>query len=230
MAQKKLILFDIDGTLLRVRGISRQSLIDALRDVFGTEGSAATHNFAGKLDSVIIKEVMRSAGLRDEEIERGFKEAKRRYIQNFKQHAQREHIEVMAGIYELVEKLAEDKRAVLSLLTGNFEESGRHKLALPELNDYFAFGAFADDADTRNALPAIAVQRAFERTGIRFTGKDVVIIGDTEHDVNCAKVLNSKCVAVATGHYTVSQLQSFNPDYTFENFADVEAAFEAIMS
>lgn len=227
---KKLILFDIDGTLLRVRGISRQSLIDALRDVFGTEGTAATHNFAGKLDSVIIKEVMRAAGLSDTDIHNGFEEAKRLYIRNFKQHAQREHIEVMAGIYELVEKLANDERVVLSLLTGNFEESGRHKLALPELNRYFAFGAFADDAETRNALPAVAVQRAFERTGIRFTGKDVVIIGDTEHDINCAKVLNSKCIAVATGHYTVSQLQSFNPDYTFENFANIDAAFEAIMS
>jgi phosphoglycolate phosphatase-like HAD superfamily hydrolase len=227
---KKLVLFDIDGTLVRVRGISRQSLIDALREVFGTEGSAATHNFAGKLDSVIIKEVMRMAGLSDEEVQKGFQEAKRRYIQNFKEHAQREHIEVMVGIYELVGKLARQESVVLALLTGNFEESGRHKLALPELNDYFSFGAFADDADTRNALPAIAVQRAFERTGIRFTGKDVVIIGDTEHDVNCAKVLNSKCIAVATGHYTVSQLQAFNPDYTFENFANVEAAFEAIMS
>ncbi len=227
---KKLVLFDIDGTLVRVRGISRQSLIDALREVFGTEGTAATHNFAGKLDSVIIKEVMRATGLNDNDIQKGFEEAKRRYIQNFKEHARREHIEVMAGIYELVEKLARQESVVLALLTGNFEESGRHKLALPELNDYFAFGAFADDADTRNALPAVAVQRAFERTGICFTGKDVVIIGDTEHDVNCAKVLHSKCIAVATGHYTVSQLQAFNPDYTFENFANVEGAFEAIMS
>jgi len=227
---KKLILFDIDGTLLRVRGISRQSLIDALREVFGTEGSAETHDFAGKLDSVIIKEVMRSAGLSDKEIEQGFEDATRLYIRNFKQHAQREHIEVMTGIYELVEKLANEPNAILGLLTGNFEESGRHKLALPHLNHYFAFGAFADDADTRNDLPAIAVQRAFEHTGIHFTGKDVVIIGDTEHDVNCAKVLNSKCIAVATGHYTVSQLQAFNPDYVFENFANVEAAVEAIMS
>lgn len=226
---KKLILFDIDGTLLHVQGISRQALIDALRDVFGTEGTAATHNFAGKLDSVIIKEVMRATGLTDADVQKGFDDAKRRYIHNFKQHAQREHIKVMTGIYELVERLAQDNRAILSLLTGNFEESGRHKLTLPELNDYFTFGAFADDADTRNALPAVAVQRAFERTGIRFTGKDVVIIGDTEHDVNCAKVLNSKCIAVATGHYTVSHLQSFNPDYTFENFSDVDAAFEAIM-
>lgn len=226
---KKLILFDIDGTLLRVRGISRQSLIDALREVFGTEGSAQTHNFAGKLDSVIISEVMREAGLSQAEIMRGFTDAKRIYIRNFKEQAQKEHIEVMTGIYELVEKLANEPNAVLALLTGNFEESGRHKLILPELNHYFDFGAFADDAPTRNELPPIAVERALKKTGVRFAGKDVVIVGDTEHDVNCSKVLNSKCVAVATGHYTVSQLEMFNPDYAFSSFANVDGAFEAIM-
>ncbi|MDW8436464.1 MAG: HAD family hydrolase [Chloroherpetonaceae bacterium] len=227
---KKLILFDIDGTLLRVRGISRESLIDALRETFGTEGSAATHDFAGKLDSVIIREVMRSAGLSETEIAEGFEEAKRRYIRNFKARVRREHIEVMTGVYALVEKLSREPNAVLALLTGNFEESGRHKLALPDLERYFAFGAFADDAPTRNELPPIAVERAFKRTGIRFAGKDVVIVGDTEHDVKCAKVLNSKCVAVATGHYSVERLRSFNPDCVLANFADVDAAFSAIMN
>jgi phosphoglycolate phosphatase-like HAD superfamily hydrolase len=227
---KKLVLFDIDGTLLRVRGISRQSLIDTLREVFGTEGSAQTHNFAGKLDSVIISEVMREAGLGEDDIARGFADAKRIYIRNFKEQAQKEHIEVMVGIYQLVQKLADEPNAILALLTGNFEESGRHKLILPELNHYFDFGAFADDAPTRNQLPPVAIERAFQKTGIRFTGKDVVIVGYTEHDVNCAKVLNSKCVAVATGHYTVSHLEAFNPDYAFSNFADSDAAFEAIMN
>lgn len=227
---KKLVLFDIDGTLVRVRGVSRQSLIDALREAFGAEGDATTRDFAGKLDSVIIRETMRSAGLSDAQIDEGFENAKRAYIRNFKARVRKEHIEVMTGVYELLERLAGEPNAVLALLTGNFEESGRHKLALPNLNDYFAFGAFADDAPTRNELPPIAVERAFKRVGIRFSGKDVVIIGDTEHDVRCAQVLDSKCVAVATGQCGVERLRALKPDYVFENFANVDAAFDAIMN
>jgi phosphoglycolate phosphatase len=227
---KKLLLFDIDGTLLRVKGMSRQALIDALRSIYGTSGTASTHNFAGKMDGVIISEVMREAGFSDAQISQGFNEAKQKYIDNFKHTAELSHIEVMLGVGELLEKLSADPNVILALLTGNFEESGRHKLHLPNINYYFAFGAFADDAATRNELPPVAVERAFKRTGIRFKEKDVVIIGDTEHDVNCAKVLNSKCVAVATGHYPIEKLRSYNPDIALENFSDVNQTLAAILN
>lgn len=224
----KLVLFDIDGTLLKVEGISRNALIESLRQVYGTEGSAHTHDFAGKLDSVIIMEVMKEAGLSDEEIRKGFEEVKRTYIRLFKERARREHIRLMTGVVELLQALAAEQHVTLGLLTGNFEESGRYKVALPGLEHYFPFGAFADDANTRNELPPIAVERAFAHTGIRFSGKDVVIIGDTPHDINCAKVLDSKAIAVATGFYSAEELQSYQPDYVFENFADTSAVMEAI--
>ncbi|MCS7012399.1 MAG: HAD family hydrolase [Chloroherpetonaceae bacterium] len=224
----KLVLFDIDGTLLKVEGISRNALIESLRRVYGTEGAARTHDFAGKLDSVIITEVMKDAGLSDEEIAKGFEEVKRTYIQLFKERARLEHIRLMTGVLELLQALAAQAHITLGLLTGNFEESGRYKITLPGLNHYFPFGAFADDAKTRDELPPIAVERAYAHTGIRFSGKDVVIIGDTPHDINCAKVLNSKAIAVATGFYTAEQLQTYQPDYVFENFADTSAVIEAI--
>jgi phosphoglycolate phosphatase-like HAD superfamily hydrolase len=227
---KKLVLFDIDGTLLKVEGISRNALIDALRAVYGTEGSAQTHDFAGKLDSVIINEVMREAGFTHADIAAGLEQAKQAYIAIFKERAKAEHIRLMVGVVELLDALAQRDDVVLALLTGNFEESGRHKLILPNINHYFSFGAFADDAESRNALPPIAVERAYKLTGKKFVGKDVVIVGDTEHDVRCSKVLGSKCVAVATGHYTAARLESYNPDYTFPNFSDTRATIEAIMS
>ncbi len=226
----KLVLFDIDGTLLKVEGISRNALIDSLRSVYGTSGSAQTHDFAGKLDSVIIREVMRAAGLSDEDIKRGFQAVKQTYIRLFKERVTPAHIKMMVGIVELLECLHRRHDVTLGLLTGNFEESGRHKVALQNLNHYFPFGAFADDAETRNALPPIAVERAFAYTGKRFKGKEVVIIGDTPHDVNCAKVLDSKAIAVATGFYTESQLQAYSPDYVFANLADTETVLDAILS
>ncbi len=226
----KLVLFDIDGTLLKVEGVSRNALIDSLKSVYGTAGSADTHDFAGKLDSVIISEVMRAAGFNDEQIARGFQEVKQTYIQLFKARVTAAHIKVMVGVVELLERLAQCKYVTLGLLTGNFEESGRYKVTLPNLNHYFAFGAFADDAQTRNELPPIAVERAYAHTGRRFEGKDVVIIGDTPHDIACAKVLDSKSIAVATGFYTEAQLHAYSPDYVFSNLADTDAVLETILS
>ncbi len=226
----KLVLFDIDGTLLKVEGVSRNALIDSLKSVYGTAGSAYTHDFAGKLDSVIISEVMRAAGFSDEQIARGFQEVKQTYIQLFKARVTAAHIKLMVGVVELLQRLAQCKQVTLGLLTGNFEESGRYKVALPNLNHYFPFGAFADDARTRNELPPIAVERAYAHTGRRFEGKDVVIIGDTPHDIACAKVLDSKSIAVATGFYTEAQLQVHSPDYVFSNLADTDAVLETILS
>jgi Predicted phosphatases len=101
---------------------------------------------------------------------------------------------------------------------------------LPNLNHYFPFGAFADDAQTRNELPPIAVERAYAYTGRRFEGKDVVIIGDTPHDITCAKVLDSKSIAVATGFYNEAQLRAHSPDHVFSNLADTDAVLETILS
>lgn len=227
---RKLVLFDIDGTLVNVEGISRAALIEALRLVYGTEGTAASHSFAGKMDGVIIYEVMRDSGLDDKEIEQRFEQVKQSYIDIFKQTSRREHVTLLSGIVELLEALSGRDDVAVGLLTGNFEESGRHKLRLPGINNHFAFGAFAEDGYYRTELPAVAIERAYQHTGMRFSGKDVVIIGDTEHDVRCANVLDSKCIAVATGHYSIAQLQACNPDALFESLANTDEVMHAIFS
>jgi len=227
---KKLVLFDIDGTLVRVEGISRHALIQALRNVYGKEGSAATYSFAGKMDGVIIYEVMRESGMLDNHIGERFEEVKQTYIDIFKQSAVESHVQILDGVISLLEELANHNDVVLGLLTGNFEDSGRHKLELSGINHYFPFGAFAEDGHERIDLPEVAVERAYRETGKRFSGKDVVIIGDTEHDVRCAKVLNSKCIAVATGHYSTESLEAGNPDHVVENLSDIERIKTLILS
>ncbi|KAK3582506.1 hypothetical protein CHS0354_024054 [Potamilus streckersoni] len=115
-------------------------------------------------------------------------------------------------------------------LQGNFERSGRHKLELVKINDFFSFGAFAEDGKTRNELPLVAVKRATLLFNSDFIGKDVIIIGDTPYDIECARVLNSKSIAVATGNKTIEELKKFSPDVAVKNFHDTNLILEAILS
>ena len=227
---KKLVLFDIDGTLLLTNSTNRRILIDALMEVYGTEGSARNHSFAGKMDSVIIYEVLKEAGLKDEHIAKKFTIVKNIYIERVKKQLHQEDVELMKGIPELLHALSERKDIALGLLTGNFEGSGRHKLALPALNHFFPFGAFADDAYHRNELPAIAVERAYNLTGKKFKGDEVVIIGDTEHDIKCARTIQAKCIAVATGTYSAEKLNAHCPAALFNDFSETERVVSSIVT
>ncbi len=226
---KKLVLFDIDGTLLSVNSINRRVLMDALRVVYGTVGSAGTHNFAGKMDSVIFYEVLRHAGLGDGVIAGKFEEAKETYIEMFREHAKATDVTLLEGVRELLEVLSARSEVMMGLLTGNFEGSGRHKLLLPDIDRYFPFGAFADDGESRNDLPGVAVEKAYRLTGQRFLEQDIIIIGDTEHDIACARVLNAKSIAVATGTYSTEELKKHNPHILYENLCETDSVMSEIL-
>ena len=226
---KKLVVFDIDGTLLSMSKINRSVLVDALEEVYGTAGSAGTHNFAGKMDSNIIYEVLLSAGLGESDITAKFERAKETYIEMFRTHAKASDVLLLEGIRELLQVLSGHSEIMLGLLTGNFEASGRHKLLLPGINHHFPFGAFADDAPSRNDLPAVAVEKAYQLTGTKFFNHDIIIIGDTEHDIACARVLNAKSIAVATGTYSTEELKKHNPHVLYENLGRTNVVLGEIL-
>ncbi|MBM3422694.1 MAG: HAD hydrolase-like protein [Chlorobi bacterium] len=226
---KKLVLFDIDGTLLKVGNINRRILMDALVEIYGTEGSAATHDFSGRMDSTIIYDVLGDTGIAREKIEEKFEAAKQSYIRRFRKETQKSDITLLSGVPELLRNLAGRADILLGLLTGNFEASGRHKLHLPGIDHYFSFGAFADDGMHRNDLPPVAVERAYRITGRRFTGSEIVIIGDTVHDITCARVLNGRSIAVATGNFSINDLRKHNPSELFENLSRTEYVIHSIL-
>uniref|UniRef100_Q3ATI4 Hydrolase, haloacid dehalogenase-like family n=1 Tax=Chlorobium chlorochromatii (strain CaD3) TaxID=340177 RepID=Q3ATI4_CHLCH len=227
---KKLVLFDIDGTLLSMTSANRRILADALLAVYGTAGSSYTHNFAGKMDSAIIYEVLAADGLTRKEVASRFDLAKEMYITFMQKVARVDDVTLMPGIVELLDALAERDDVLLGLLTGNFEGSGRHKLHLASINHYFPFGAFADDAEHRNQLPAIAVTKAHQRTGITFSEHNIIIIGDTEHDIACARAVQAKSIAVATGTYAPHELEAHEPHLLYHNFSDTQAVLNDILS
>ena len=136
----------------------------------------------------------------------------------------------MDGVQELILAVTDHEACLPGLLTGNNKGGAAAKLDVFNLNPFFQFGAFGDDARSRNALPAIAASRAFEQTGERFTGKDIVIIGDTPRDIECARYAGAYAIAVATGQYSRAELIPYQPDALYDDLSDTQSVMATILS
>ncbi|HEX2059968.1 MAG TPA: HAD family hydrolase [Thermoanaerobaculia bacterium] len=226
----RLVLFDIDGTLLTDRGASRDAFAEGLRAVYGYDRDLARYDFSGRTDPQITHMVLRDAGFSPEEIEAGMPRLWEVYLAALARNATPERVRVMPGIPALVAALHEHQDVVLALLTGNIEPGARLKLGGVSLNDYFPFGAFGSDSADRTQLPPIAVRRASEQFDLHFAGSDVVIIGDSIYDVRCGVPYEATTIAVASGKTPAETLRAENPTFFFENAEDLGAMLRAILS
>ncbi|HYC59418.1 MAG TPA: haloacid dehalogenase-like hydrolase [Thermoanaerobaculia bacterium] len=225
----KLVLFDIDGTLLTDRGASREAFADALRNVFGYDGDLARYDFSGRTDPQIAHMVLRDDGVSRDAVEAQLPRLWERYLAGLARNATPERVRVMPGIRELVSKLHEHDDVALALLTGNIEPGARLKLGGANLNAYFAFGAFGSDSADRTELPPVAIERASHHLGIAFEGRDVVIIGDSIYDVRCGVPYDATTIAVASGKTNAELLRAENPRYFFDDVTDFDAVMAAIL-
>lgn len=225
-----LVLFDIDGTLLSAGRAARESVLTALAEVYGWEaGNGHTHDFSGKTDPQIIRELV-AEDVGQERCEALLEEALERYLEEFARRLAPDAVVPKPGATELLARLDAEPRVTLGLLTGNLERGARMKLEPPGFNRYFPFGAFGSDSPDRYRLPAIALERARERSQRSYTGKSIVIVGDSVHDILCGRSLGVRAVAVATGPTPAARLAAEEPDALLESFADVDAAVEAILA
>ncbi len=227
---RRLILFDIDGTLLTTEGAAKRAFLDAMMDVYGTTGPRERVPFSGKTDPQIARELLTAAGLAEEEIQAGLPALFDAYLTNLEREITTTPITVFPGVMPLLDRIDEmNGRATLGLLTGNLVGGARLKLDTAGIGfDRFAVGAFGSDHAERPSLPAIAVQRAEERFGHRFTEKSIVIIGDTPADISCGESLGVRAIAVATGTFSQEQLAPCGPDYLFPSLEVTEAVLQAI--
>jgi phosphoglycolate phosphatase-like HAD superfamily hydrolase len=226
---KRLVLFDIDGTILSATGISARCLCEALVEVFGESGPMEGYDFSGKTDPQIVRELMQGAGRDAHEIERRRPETLALYARRLRHALRAEHVRAQPGVHALIEALAQREGVSLGLLTGNLEDCARTKLEPLGLNRRFAFGAYGSDHEDRYRLPPLAVARARATTGISFRGPDVVIVGDSVHDVLCGRGLGVRAVAVATGRTPAAALEAARPVATLADFSDTACALEAIL-
>lgn len=227
---KRLVLFDIDGTLITTNGLARKHFANAINKVFNRPTNAHEHDFAGKLDTQIYREILEDAGIGSQNIWGMFDAFKREFYTRLAPELNSETVTALPGTEKLLEALLEDDDITLALLTGNLEQGARLKLDVVNFNRFFAFGAFGDDGHQREDLPVIAVERARSQVSLEFKGREVVIIGDTPNDIQCGKHLGVRSIAVATGKYDAESLSRHMPDYIFESLEDTHAVIEAIIN
>ena len=225
---QRLVLFDIDGTLITDGGAARQAFSVAIEETYGYQGDLRRYDFSGRTDPQIAHMVLRDAGLSAEQIDAKIGHLWKRYIEELAESTPT-RVRELPGIRSLLDALRADRRVTLALLTGNIEPGARLKLAPLMLNDYFPFGAFGSDSPRREDLPPVAVARAAEANGYRFSGRDVVIIGDSIWDVRCGVPHSATTIAIASGKTSADLLRAEKPDYLFASAEYREALLDAIL-
>lgn len=230
-ANVKLVLFDIDGTILLTNGAGKRAVHRALIDVFGATGPTE-HRFDGKTDPQIVRELMRLEGHGDEHIDAKMQALLDRYVLYLHDELRvgEQPVRLMPGVLDLLDALEARDDVVMGLLTGNLAAGARAKLAAAGIDpDRFRVGAYGSDHERRGELPAVAQRRAREELGVVAEGGDVVVIGDTPADLHCGRAIGARAIGVATGHYSVEELRSHGPAAVFENLSRTADVVRAIM-
>jgi phosphoglycolate phosphatase-like HAD superfamily hydrolase len=233
MKLKRLVLFDIDGTLLWPDGAGTASMRAALEQIYGTAGPIDTCRFGGYTDRHIVGTLMRQAGLSAQQIWSQFEQlgpvmetALREAI-----HANQHDIRSCPGAIEMVDVLTIRKDVVLGLVTGNLRQTAPVKLSAAGFDpSVFQVGAYGDEAEARAELPPKAIERARQLTGVSFRGAQTVIIGDTPNDVLCGRDVGARSIAVMTGWVERPTLEAHSPDYIFDDLSNTRQVLDAIMT
>lgn len=215
--KSKLLLFDIDGTLMDTRGAGAGALFDAAEEVLKVRREDLPPlDLAGATDAGVIKKLFIDAG-RPLESDRvnAFRDV---YLERLRERMHHESFvgSLLPGVVDLLDGLVKDGRFVMGLLTGNVRRGADIKLERFDIARHFLDGGFGDDAEHRNDIGPIAVQRLSTAIGRAFAGEDVVVIGDTPKDIACAEAIGARCIAVATGRFSADELRS-HPSATVVN-------------
>ena len=227
----RLVLFDIDGTLLWSDGAGRRAMEGALTHVFGSPGDPG-YRYDGKTDVQIARELMRLEGHDDDAIDARREAVLAGYLERLRAElGGTEHrVQLLPGVPELLDALEPRPDVVLGLLTGNVADGAEAKLRAAGIDfARFRVNAFGSDHEHRPSLPAVAQRRARERLGLELDGTSIVVIGDTPADIECARSVRARTVAVATGRYSVDELAAHEPSAVLEDLSDTDAAVRAIL-
>lgn len=217
----KLILFDIDSTLVSVArpvidALPRRLLADALDYHEPIEG----FELHGKTDPQIIRELRAIAGANGDGEAEDLRVMEGMIIEHWQAHLNVQTVELLPGVESLLDDLVARDDVALGVLTGNLEVSAHLKLSIHGLGRFFPFGAYGSDAERRVELPPIALDRARAHYRSPMAFERTLIIGDSHRDIECARAWGIRALAVATGSLDIDTLRSHGPDAAVETLLD----------
>ena len=215
-----ILLFDIDGTLVRTGGAGKAAMESALRAAFGVREIRDTVPYSGRTDRAIARDLL---ALHDIDTTPANQTRLRdTYLARLPASLKRHGGKVCPGVDELLAELHPRADVVLGLLTGNVRAGANQKLGHYGLWDYFACGGFGDDHFERDDVARLAMAEVRAHLGRDFDRGEVWVIGDTPLDVQCARAVGAKAVAVATGWHPIEELEKHSPDHAFEDLSNLE--------
>lgn len=225
----RLLLFDIDGTLVLTGGAGKRAISRAFHELFGFADALAGVSFSGRTDRYLVEQGLERSGVpvTPDSLAR----VRERYLMRLAEaiHEPAHGIQaVLPGITRLLDVLDEHTHVHCALLTGNYEAGARIKLEYFDLWRRFGWGAFGDDHAERDLIALAAVAEAPARGVALHDPRHAIVVGDTPFDVTCARAAGARVIAVATGGHTVDQLRACDPDAVFEDLSDLDAVLAAM--
>ena len=218
----RLVLFDIDGTLIRTGGAGVKAFAKTFASEFNAADGFERLKFAGRTDFSLVREFFTFHQIAP--TPGNFKRFFERYVFWLDHILRDSKTEVCPGVWELVRELqALPQAPLLGLLTGNIRLGAEIKLRHLNLWDVFQTGGFADDHEERDRIAAVARQRGSRVLGENLRGDQVVVIGDTPHDIRCARAIGAKALAVATGGAKLGELELHQPDWAMPDLRAISA-------
>lgn len=228
---KRLILFDIDGTLIFSGGIAARLMAESVSEKLSIPISWNILDFVGNTDRSIIHMLLCRSGVSESMLEEMTDQILANYLVKLKKALEKDNIiQILPGVKKLLARLHDDERFALGLVTGNIIEGAQLKLSVDNLFDYFPIGAFGDDDLNREQLPPIAIQRAEKYYRHFFERSDIWIVGDSVNDIRSAQVNHLKSLAVASGHIKRDILETSRPTAILSNLFDTDEVVSILLS
>ncbi|HET7487912.1 MAG TPA: haloacid dehalogenase-like hydrolase [Acidimicrobiales bacterium] len=230
---ERLVLWDVDGTLLRTEGVAQQAFDLAAEHVLGRPPGAHEVRMSGKTDPLIALEILAFAGLDEEEAHRLLPDVLARLEAELAaaEHLVREQGRALPGVPEVLEALHHHPGVVQSLLTGNLAANAVVKIRAFGLDRWIDadVGAYGSDHLDRDELVPIALERVECLRGRRLTPADVWVVGDTPRDLACARAGGARCLLVATGRFAIEELADLGADELLPDLTDTAAVLEILL-
>jgi phosphoglycolate phosphatase len=216
----KLVIFDLDQTLVDLISVHNAAIQELFKSYFGANASLSEIDFAGRSLTENLAELARLKGIAHDEFEEKSKSLLESYENTFQAKIPPVASNyILPGVKPLLEELSKTRNLIV-LYTGDSPGITKLVLEATGLGKYFMFSVYGTEAKSRVDMARLAIKKAEQLTGTRFKSKDIVIVGDSVHDVECGKQLNAITIAVATGFHSVEELTNKKPDYLFKNLED----------